>query len=157
MFRSKKVKHFFSRRLQELDQFGYPIHLTFSGEQHYRTKTGGIVSILIFILSILYAGVRFIYMVTKSNPSITRNQQVRGFDNPEQRYFDPFTHGFFFLVRADYTDLNGKNLMMTPDLGTIKFSAVSRLNNNQTSKSYPMIPCTQNQIEQLKQGAQANE
>jgi hypothetical protein len=46
-------------------------------------------------------------MITRANPQISRNQQVRGYEDPKERYFDPFSNNFYFLVRADFTDVNG--------------------------------------------------
>ena len=143
---NKKHRGFISRagkRLQNMDQFGYPIHLTYKGNQDFKTRTGGCISLLIFIISLLYAGVRFLYMITRANPNISRYQIVRGYDSPEDRYFDPFSNSFFFVVRADFTNAQGKNTMMSPEYGTISFSSVSRINGVEKSQTYQMGPCTE--------------
>ena len=111
----------------------------------------------VLVLSLLYTGVRFLYMITRANPSISRYQIVRGYDDPEERYFDPFSNSFFFVVRADFTNSEGKNQLMTPEYGSLSFEAISRLDNVETKKYYDMLPCTDIQIDQLREGAQANE
>jgi hypothetical protein len=77
--------------------------------------------LLIYVVAMMYAGIRLIYMITRASPSISRNQLVRGYDDPTERYFDPFAHDFFFLFRAEYYKPDGKSYEMTPDLGSFVF------------------------------------
>ena len=84
----KQIKQKFltraGRRLQEIYQFGYPIHLTYKGNQDFKTRNGWSVGLLILIISLLYAGARFFNMITRKNPNISRYQIVRGYDSREE-------------------------------------------------------------------------
>ena len=91
-----------------MDMFGYPIQLTYQGESEFKTKTGGCISILIIIVSLCYTAVRFLYMITRTNPDISRYQVVRGYDDAEERYFDPFTKNIFFMAKVDFKNSQGK-------------------------------------------------
>ena len=72
---------------------------------------------MIYIAAISYAITRFTYMITRVAPQISRNQLVRGNDDPEERYFDPFKENFYFLARVDFRDAAGEFKIMTPEYG----------------------------------------
>ena len=96
-------------------------------------------------------------MITRANPQISRYQIVRGYDDPEERYFDPFDHSFFFVVRADFINAAGELSVMTPEYGSLSFESITRLDNKDTKEKVVMTPCTEQQVEHLRSGAQANE
>jgi len=64
----KKARSFVSKHLRWLDQFGYPVALSFEGEQNYKTRYGGVISMMIYLVAISYAILRFTYMITRESP-----------------------------------------------------------------------------------------
>lgn len=57
-----------SEKVRQLDAFGYPVALTYEGKQHYQTRYGGVVSLIVIFIGFLYAGIRFTYMITRASP-----------------------------------------------------------------------------------------
>lgn len=64
----KRARSFVDNNLKQFDQFGYPVALTFEGEQQYKTRYGGVVSLMIYFVAAMYSLIRFTYMITRSNP-----------------------------------------------------------------------------------------
>lgn len=85
--------------IRKWDMFGHPIALTFKGEDTYRTACGGGISILCFILFMLFIVNRLQLLILRADPDLTmRTTKSDLSEDREQNVLDLGKLGFLFAI-----------------------------------------------------------
>ena len=64
-------------KIKSFDRFGIPILLNYNGENTYKTTIGGIGSIIISIILVIYSLVLFMQMVNNEGSIINSTTQIK--------------------------------------------------------------------------------
>ena len=72
-----KVFNWINTKVKSFDRFGIPILLNYNGENTYKTTIGGIGSIIIGIILVIYSVVLFMQIVNKDGSVINSTTQIK--------------------------------------------------------------------------------
>lgn len=87
--------------------FGQSINLTWNGEDEYKTMFGASISWVLRIVITAYLCYKFIIMVTRQNPTVTKTTGIRAPEDEEP--YRPQEQGFDFAF--------GLRSYMDPSIG----------------------------------------
>ena len=81
-------------KFKSVDLFGQSVNLTWNGEDEYKTMFGASISWVLRIVITAYLIYKFIVMVTRRDPDVTKTTGIR--PQEEQEPFRPQDSGFDF-------------------------------------------------------------
>jgi hypothetical protein len=86
--KSRKKKWWRGQRLnskfKELDIYGEQIGLTYKGESSFKTTPGAIASLIVILCMFAFSIYKFMTLVNKSDPSVSRQTFLRDLDDPKE-------------------------------------------------------------------------
>jgi len=62
------------------DRYGHSLNLSFAGEDNYKTRLGGSVSVLVYLVTIVFAYSKVMQLYNKTDPTIATTQKTIAFD-----------------------------------------------------------------------------
>ena len=105
--------------IKRFDMFGAPMPVfNIDGDQKHTTNTGGVLSIFIFYLTLLFAIVKFSHMISRQNPMVFSYKERDAFDTEEK--FNFYTQEF--KIAFSLEDYNTQETKM--DTNYVKFYAL---------------------------------
>ena len=87
-------KNQLKEKFKSVDLFGQSINLTWNGEDEYKTMFGASISWVLRIVITAYLIYKFIVLVTRQNPDVTKTTGIRPPEDEEP--FRPQEQGFDF-------------------------------------------------------------
>jgi hypothetical protein len=81
-------------KYKSVDLFGQSVNLTWNGEDEYKTTLGASISWVLLIVLTIYLFYKFIKMVTRQDPDVTKTTGIRAPEDEEA--FRPQDAGFDF-------------------------------------------------------------
>ena len=76
----------FGSFIRGLDRYGQPVTVNYQGEDTYKTKTGGILTILVYALVATYTVLKANQLVLRDNPNVTSTTEFVNYETDTTTY-----------------------------------------------------------------------
>ena len=116
---------------KKIDVFGGEINFSFKGERNHKTLLGGVCSLLMTLLLILFYTFKTIDFIGKLDPNISMVENFA--DEPS---FDLYENGYRFAISS-----------LDPSIGEVRAYSIRRANfengreTGREIKEIPLVPC----------------
>lgn len=134
-----RKSRFISRHLQKCDLYGQSAQLTIDGQEKKKSCFGGIITLIVMILVLVYGIFRFINEASEvyTWTYVESEEQLRltSFSSNTREYIMPHDNGNFLetLGLGNAFDKNNLRPKLDPSIGSFSF-------NQRNGKSYDYIP-----------------
>lgn len=72
MAQNVKCKTKFKEAISTVDMFGESVKLTYKGKQTFTTTIGSVLSMVILIMLLSFAGYKLFILITRNNPDVSQ-------------------------------------------------------------------------------------
>ena len=98
-----------SNFMKRIDMFGKEMpSFTLKGETHVGTYYGGFVTLIIFVLTLCFAGLKAVILVNRTNPNISHVRENTHFNGSEKINLNEINYRLAYIIE-NYDDRKTKN------------------------------------------------